>query len=78
VVDLSGEEYFRNYLEEYAEMGLTNTSNMRAFIPILELEELEHNKRWLAGNDISGCFDGASRLGEVEAFVARSRRGPTR
>jgi hypothetical protein len=62
---------FRNYLEEYVEMGLTNTSNMRAFIPILELEELEHNKRWLAGNDISGCFDGASRLGEVEAFVAR-------
>ena len=62
---------FRNYLEEYVEMGLTNTSNMRAFIPSLELEELEHNKRWLAGNDISGCFDGASRLGEVEAFVAR-------
>jgi hypothetical protein len=62
---------FRDYLEDYAELRLTSSAHMREFIPILELEELEHNKRWLAGHDISGCFDGASRLGEVEAFTAR-------
>ena len=62
---------FRSYLERWVPLNLTTVSHLNEFIPILELEEMQRNKNWLADSDVGGVFDGASRLGEMEAIVAR-------
>lgn len=63
-------DIFRPLLQR-AGFALTSSSHLQAFIPKIELEQIELMKSELAGQYITISFDGTARLGEAINVTAR-------